>query len=412
MAGKRRSAVDQGLLFCGPLEPFFIGPPRPSIADRLKLPEPVLTEFQSFISGCLSGVDYRRQLASGPVPFHSFDQRRDYFRKRRLFLQGADDPAVRQIYDSPDPVAGQRLGFKVRKYRSGEMTGGCFFTGSRSTSSPPPSRSGSLVSTDFTPRARVKIRRSTECSPVDLRYFVTLTFSPRHLMPWHFRDDGTVRHDYAKHRLKQFLNTLSVTAYRRDLVNFVGPVLPGHGPLRLQYVWVAELQKNGNIHFHVLLSKFFSVGWLGSVWGQANNSVDVKRLDDIRHAVNYMRKYLVKDENSRIEGNRYFITRGLHESMQPDEEIISACHPADSEFAGVQWGSGYEIQGFLRAAKLDIERRGGCVLDWGFSLPPPRRPRPYRCKKTGKMLLSRGVSRDLSRHVLALLSLAVGVSPF
>lgn len=412
-----------------------------SVSVPLKEKEIELTDYEKEIVSSSDYSSYVSRLASGPVPFHSFDQRQSYFRKRRQVLSGEDCVTL-----NSDNVPAQRLGFKVRRYSSGEMTGGCFFSGSRSASSPPPVRSGVLESSTFTQRARIKIRRASECSPVDLKYFVTLTFSPRSLcvdwrnvkwgktkpdgyttpfltdatglpapvlQPWHFNDNGSVRHDFAKYKIKKFLNTCSVFAFRRDssahdLALTFGPQLP---VMRMQYVWVAELQENGNIHFHILTDKYFPIAKLSEWWNQSTNSVDVKRLDDSRHAINYMRKYMTKDENSLIQGNRYFITKGLHDAMKPEEEIITSSIPDDVN--QVPWGEGASVREMLQAMKTEITRHGGTVLDFGFSCPAPRRSRLFKDKKTGEKKWSSGVSRQLSSFVLSAISLSLpSVYPF
>ena len=398
----------------------------PYYKPSTKIHQPVnsgLSSFESYITNAGSAASYYAALASGPVPFHSFHDRQQYFDKRKKSL--ADDSWSDKISDR---LPAQRLGFKTRRYSSGETTGACFFSGAKSASFLPPVRSGVLESTELTQRARTKIRRASECSPVNLRYFQTLTFAPRSVNPetglpcvpaWCFNDDGTIRHDWAKYKVKKYLNTCSASAYRRDLkrrealysagpLNY-SPVMP----LRMQYLWVAELQDNGNIHFHILTDNYFPIKKLSQWWGQANNSVDVKTLQDSAHAVNYMRKYMTKDETSKIQGNRYFITRGLHKAMKPDEEIVSSSRPSE-ESAFCSWGEGASIRSLLHDMRSEIESRGGHVLDFGFSCPAPRRSREYYKKK--KLLdgteqkekrRSKGIPKSLSSYVLSVVSMAV-----
>ncbi|MBU5637513.1 hypothetical protein KOM00_12320 [Geomonas sp. Red69] len=152
----------------------------------------------------------------------------------------------RQAYLRESPLyrkqAG-RIGFKVRSYRSGEITGAQFLTG-RQHKVMPPSRSGDVVSDGFTQSAKNKIRRAVECSSAFLGKFCTLTFSPRfvrdlqndiqcgYVVPRPKNDplesDGTINHKWAKEELKRFLNTCSVKQKRLGRV--------------LNYLWVAECE--------------------------------------------------------------------------------------------------------------------------------------------------------------------------
>ena len=118
--------------------------------------------------------------------------------------------------------------FKISRLRSGEMVGAFFTTGLTSKTSLP-SRSGVLVTCQFTRDALKKIRQAVQCSQTFLKYFCTLTFSPSHLQPWHLVEDGTVRHDYAKWKLHKFLDACYRQQRRLNR--------------ELSYVWVAELQK-------------------------------------------------------------------------------------------------------------------------------------------------------------------------
>lgn len=273
------------------------------------------------------------------------------------------------------PDNSQESGYKIRRYRSGEMSIGQYLTGSRSKVLPP-SREGALVTTGFTVPARVKIRRATENADTNLKYFITLTFAPAALSPWHLNDNGTVKHDYAKYKLKKFLNTCLQTKKRQGK--------------HLQYVWVAELQKNGNIHFHIIWNEWFPVKWLVKIWDQAKNSVDTETLNDTNHVVNYIRKYVTKDEESAIQGNRYFISQGLRDTMRPlTEEKITG-----GENMRV-------VRSFLLEMKEDIESRGGIVLDFGCNIPRPRRSKTFQDKNTKEIRKTKGVRRDLAEQLLS-----------
>lgn len=85
------------------------------------------------------------------------------------------------------------------------------------------------------------------------------------------------------------------------------------------YVWRAEAQANGNIHFHIIIDVFIPYQRLRSVWnricsnhgytynsvdGKEANSTDVHSLKNIKDTLKYMVKYCTKNDVSRrkIEG--------------------------------------------------------------------------------------------------------------
>lgn len=281
-----------------------------------------------------------------------------------------------------------RHGYKVNLFPSGEMSGAMY---SRNTQSRPPRMFGSAVSLKMTHSARQKIRRAVENSPYNLNVFMTLTFAPsverKKLSCADLNDYATFRnppvsHSYAKKELVRFLNTLSKRQRRTVDERERGEYL--------QYIWTAELQKNGNIHFHILLNTRFPIFWLTRTWKQANNSVDVKSLTNGDHAARYISKYISKDEASTIEGRRYYITEGLRESMKPSTII----------YEGLQMKK--EIQEILQAMKEDIESEGGTLLDFGFHIPKPKRSRPYKDKK-GKKKFTKSTSSRIQAPLLELL---------
>jgi hypothetical protein len=80
-----------------------------------------------------------------------------------------------------------------------------------------------------------------------------------------------------------------------------------------QYLWVAERQKNGNIHFHLITNKFWNIDRWWRCWlnVQANNAIiprnenfkpgsafDVKKIisNDIKGVGNYLTKYVTKND--------------------------------------------------------------------------------------------------------------------
>jgi hypothetical protein len=312
--------------------------------------------------------------------YRSFD---DY--QLRQKLRTAEGRA--EFYRQHAVEHSSRTGYKVRSYRSGEVTGAQFTTGRQGKIIPSP-RQGELVTDGFTVQSKVKIRRAVECADTFLGKFCTLTFAPAELKPWHFDEKGCVRHDFAKWKLKKFLDACSVKQRRLGRV--------------LNYVWVAELQENGNIHFHILWDQFFDIKWLTKVWAQANNSVDIQRMNNPVHASRYMRKYMTKDESCEIRGNRYNISAGLRATMKPIEKLIADITASEAQQFPEAAKAFSDLRQTLLSLQDDIEERGGTVLDFGFSIPMPRASVEY-ITKSGEKKRSKGVDPRLGKGLINLL---------
>ena len=85
------------------------------------------------------------------------------------------------------------------------------------------------------------------------------------------------------------------------------------------YIWVAELQKNGTMHFHMITNSYFSIRIINSYYGTAihnylfksienikflrssYNGVDVKQIRNHKTVAIYMTKYVTKNE-TKMEG--------------------------------------------------------------------------------------------------------------
>lgn len=87
------------------------------------------------------------------------------------------------------------------------------------------------------------------------------------------------------------------------------------------YLWKAETQKNGNIHFHLLIDNYFPKEWIQKEWNSTQSlygyhsksalvgsgcgmpSTKIEGLRNKDNAVSYVAKYISKNEDSRlIEG--------------------------------------------------------------------------------------------------------------
>jgi hypothetical protein len=94
----------------------------------------------------------------------------------------------------------------------------------------------------------------------------------------------------------------------------------------IEYVWVAELQKRGAIHFHILLPEYLDKVFINKAWNSIVNKWMVKEHGEtqlllpnvkaVSFAGSYITKYISKEEN-KIHGNMYGISTPLRKLMKP-----------------------------------------------------------------------------------------------
>lgn len=108
------------------------------------------------------------------------------------------------------------------------------------------------------------------------------------------------------------------------------------------YLWRAEAQANGNIHFHILIDRFIPHQSLRNSWnsiisklgyiadfkevhGHTNpNSTDIKAIGNVKMLAAYMSKYMMKNEDRRkIEGRLWGCSDGLRQLKGFTMEIDS-----------------------------------------------------------------------------------------
>ncbi len=108
------------------------------------------------------------------------------------------------------------------------------------------------------------------------------------------------------------------------------------------YLWRAEPQKNGNIHFHIVCDKFIPWSELRSVWNRCQgklgyverfkakhnhknpNSTDIHSIKNIKNLSRYLAKYMTKNKQEReIEGRMW----GLSQSLS---QVKSATYKRDA----------------------------------------------------------------------------------
>lgn len=265
------------------------------------------------------------------------------------------------------------VGACLNIFPSGEITGGCYSLGRRNRTG---GRSGKILSNQFTKQAKKTIRRAAECSPDTFKLFVTLTFDPKLSL---LNESGQVDQPWAKKEFTRFLNTIKKKYDRMKEKT-------GKDHWELEYIWVAEIQEKNtmNIHFHILLNRsFIPVDYLVTVWGQARNSVNVKRLKNPAHAVSYMLKYMKKG-NCPIEGKRYGMTKKLMERAQPER----------IRFDGREKRNAF--RSLLDDSFTDISQMGGHKMDWGFAIPPQTR---QRTKSSGSSNNTRKLQNDFLKRI-------------
>jgi hypothetical protein len=129
------------------------------------------------------------------------------------------------------------------------------------------------------------------------------------------------------------------------------------------YFWRAEAQKNGNIHFHIIVDSYIHHGQLRAEWNKCinklgyvdqfaksfqhdnPNSTDIHGLRDIQSPASYLIKYCTKTDNPdeptyrKINGRIHGCSDGLrelspYESLMGGKEIdfINRCVEDESSF--------------------------------------------------------------------------------
>lgn len=281
----------------------------------------------------------------------------------------------RQTVLDYEEAEGFGVGACINVYPSGEITGGCYSRGLKRA----PGQHGKVMSMKFTAKARKQIKRAIQSKVVTFKLFLTLTFDPKQS---ELTENGCVDQQWAKKKFKKFLNSLAKKYTRlADKTE--------NEDWNINYIWVAEIQEKNtqNIHFHILLDReFIDVKWLVKLWGQASNSVNIKRLNNQEHAVNYLLSYMKKG-NTPIEGKRYGMS----------QKLLDGAKPIKFDFYGRS-----KRRAFLNIKdELEwlIKQNGGYVADWGLSLPAPCRPRVWK-DKHGNICTKPGVSQKLGKDLL------------
>lgn len=111
-----------------------------------------------------------------------------------------------------------------------------------------------------------------------------------------------------------------------------------------EYIWRAEAQKNGNIHFHLFIDKYIHYSKLRNMWNGIQetlgyiseferahhhrnaNSTDIERIKSVKGASIYVAKYISKESKYRkIEGRIWGCSDGL-KNVLDYTEIADSTH--------------------------------------------------------------------------------------
>jgi len=263
-------------------------------------------------------------------------------------------------------------GHTLSAFPSGELSGASYSRLNKDTSGL--LKRGQMKTTSMSKTSRTKARRAVENSPYSFPLFLTLTFdgtNPRNV----YNQDGTVCHKFAKSELSRTLE-----AIKKLYLRLGKP---------FEYVWVAEIQEKttGNIHFHILCTlSFLPAATLRKLWNQGNSAVNIKRVKNPDRACGYLLKYMGKS-TTPILGNRYQISHGLLESMQP----------VKFDFYGTDKQKIFKDT--LAEYKSEFLAGRAYLGDYGFLIPPPRRPYSIR-QPDGSYLTPPVISNHLRTRFL------------
>jgi hypothetical protein len=134
----------------------------------------------------------------------------------------------------------------------------------------------------------------------NLDRFITLTLKPSKI-PNEFKNDT---HKYITKLFNHLITTLKrkKIKYFNKRKNRWFSFELNHSALKLMYVWVAEFQKNGNAHLHILFNQFLPVEVIREVWEHigGGHSIFATPVRTIEGISNYITDYIIKG----IKGNK------------------------------------------------------------------------------------------------------------
>lgn len=145
------------------------------------------------------------------------------------------------------------------------------------------------------------LQQRADVKPKDLRRLVFLTLT----LPSEQRhSDKTIK----RNCLQEFLRILS-ERYKCD-----------------RYIWRAEVQQNGNIHFHILVDRFVHKGMVRKIWNRLVNTLG------------YVDRFEQKHKKKNPPSTQIEAPRNLQEIVAYTEKYMSKVEPAPRPIDGRVWG--------------------------------------------------------------------------
>jgi len=162
---------------------------------------------------------------------------------------------------------------------------------------------------------------------------------------------------------------------RNLLMRFIELCKKEHGIVN--YIWRAEPQVNGNIHFHIIADRFIKWQWIRKEWnkiqekhnyidafeqkhGHRNpNSTDIHGLNKVHNIAAYICKYMTKDKPVRkIKGRVWGCSSNLHKMKNPRVEICEHLINDIEELVntGKAYKKVYEYCTVIKYKKLHIQK--------------------------------------------------------
>ena len=193
-----------------------------------------------------------------------------------------------------------------------------------------------------------------------------------------FKDSQVSKNYYSK-RLPTFVTltlppSVSISdkdAKRLLLSRFLDVVKEKYGVK--EYFWRAESQKNGMIHFHVILDQYIWRKYLTMEWNKlilrntnsldyqtekqilSNPSTHVIGIKDVKNFVEYVVKYATKDEEHRLIEGRLW---GCSDNLRLIKQFELDCTPKIESF----------LQVLVKRLNIKVKQESGYTLYFGKHL--------------------------------------------
>lgn len=147
----------------------------------------------------------------------------------------------------------------------------------------------------------------------------------------------------ARYNYKLSMITLTLASSQREkdlknksyLLNHFLTIMRRENRIK-NYIWRAEKQKNGNIHYHIIIDKYIHHSIIKSTWNNIlkkagyidefykknnhknPNSTDVHALRNIKNVEGYLIKYMSKDENeeNEVQGRNWTCSHGITQNCK------------------------------------------------------------------------------------------------